>query len=107
MVRVNWYKQKKSAEHAAAARALDCFSFRDIGCYNLCKEEPYLKDDSKARIPISAGTERLFYDDIMVDVQSNEEDQGNPPLEENSNESDDIEMLRAERNAHLGIQPQP
>jgi len=108
IVRVNWYKQKKSAEHAAAARALDCFSFRETECYNYCKEEPYLKDESSARvrIPISVGTEKPFYDDIMVEV-SNEEDQGNLPREEDLNEgSNDIEMFRAERNAHLGIHPQ-
>lgn len=52
--------KKKDAEHAAAARALDCLSYREGNgilsmSYGLCKEDPYLEDDeSKFRVPSSA-----------------------------------------------------
>jgi len=42
-----WYRKKMMAEHAAAARALDCFLWRESGCqdgsesWRLCVEEPY------------------------------------------------------------------
>lgn len=48
-VAIVWHRKKKDAEHAAAARALDCLSFRDGGgvlsmCYGLCEEDPYLDE---------------------------------------------------------------
>ncbi len=48
-VDIVWHRKKKDAEHAAAARALDCLSFREGGgissmCYGLCEEDPYLDE---------------------------------------------------------------
>lgn len=47
-----WYRTKKEAEEAAAARAYDCFCYRFPSAENrdailenrYCKEDPYLKD---------------------------------------------------------------
>mmetsp|Transcript_10769 Transcript_10769/g.13616 ORF Transcript_10769/g.13616 Transcript_10769/m.13616 type:complete len:299 (+) Transcript_10769:59-955(+) len=51
-VAIVWHRKKKDAEHAAAARALDCLSFRDGGgvssmCYGLCREDPYLDEQGE------------------------------------------------------------
>jgi len=61
-VTIVWYKKKKEAEHAAAARALDCLSYREgmdqrNMCYGLCKEGPYSKGECDILIPISAPDE--------------------------------------------------
>lgn len=50
-VTVNWYCKKVLAEHAAAARALDCLSFREHQlepqrALRFCEEEPYLNSDA-------------------------------------------------------------
>jgi len=53
-----WYRKKKDAEHAAAARALDCLSYRAGGnitdnSYGLCEEEPYLDFEQSFYVPSS------------------------------------------------------
>lgn len=56
--------KKKDAEHAAAARALDCLSYREGGgskSYGLCEEDPYMEDDEcKFKVPSSVPSE--FHD---------------------------------------------
>lgn len=47
MISVVWYRKKSLAEHSAAARALDCLSFREGDgipsmSYGLCIDEPYI-----------------------------------------------------------------
>mmetsp|Transcript_16688 Transcript_16688/g.24992 ORF Transcript_16688/g.24992 Transcript_16688/m.24992 type:complete len:255 (-) Transcript_16688:42-806(-) len=61
-VTIVWYKKKKEAEHAAAARALDCLSYREgmnqrNMCYNLCQEHPYKKGEGDILLPISVPDE--------------------------------------------------
>jgi len=54
-VEVVWYKRKKDAEHAAAARALDCIRLRDSdpSLYpKLCSETPYLDMDEAPLLPL-------------------------------------------------------
>jgi len=68
-VEIVWYKKKKEAEHAAAARALDCLSYREgMGkrnmCYGLCDENPYMKDTFEFHMPISAPDE--VEDEVMT-----------------------------------------
>lgn len=48
-IAVIWYRKKVSAEHSAAARALDCLSFRENNpngllsmSYGLCDDDPYM-----------------------------------------------------------------
>ena len=58
-VKVIWYRKKKEAMNAAAARALDCLTYRDGNgdiamSYGLCKEDPYLIDEHNFLIPLSA-----------------------------------------------------
>lgn len=53
--------KKQHAQHAAAARALDCLSFRegkgvDTMAYGLCKEEPYLSKEDAPPLPSSTPT---------------------------------------------------
>ena len=46
---VVYYNTKKLAEHAASARALDCFSYREHNGtmhYGLCQESPYLPQEA-------------------------------------------------------------
>lgn len=51
---VVWYKKKKWAIEAAAARALDCMSLREeVGTYGLCIEKPYLSPDDAPPLPSS------------------------------------------------------
>lgn len=57
-IEVIWYTKKKYAQHAAAARVLDCYSYRENECnismsYKLCQEEPYSANESMP-IPSSA-----------------------------------------------------
>jgi len=58
-VTIVWCRKKKDAEHAAAARALDCFSYRDGNgvksmSYGLCSEDPYLENEFKFIAPSSS-----------------------------------------------------
>lgn len=69
MVTVVWYRKKKDAENAAAARALDCFSYREgegdkKKSYGLCAEPPYLEHEKICMIPISAPDQ--VYDEVMT-----------------------------------------
>ena len=65
--------RKKDAEHAAAARALDCLSYREGSgimsmSYGLCEEDPYLEDaETKFVIPSSAPPE--FFDWLEISPQ--------------------------------------
>jgi hypothetical protein len=57
-IEVVWYTKKKYAQHAVAARVLDCYSYRDnecniAMCFKLCQEEPYAMNISMT-IPSSA-----------------------------------------------------
>ena len=54
-VEVVWYKRKKDAEHAAAARALDCIRLRESDPSlhpKLCTEIPYLDMDEAPLLPL-------------------------------------------------------
>ena len=68
-VTVVWYRRKKDAENAAAARALDCFSYREGRgekrmSYGLCLEPPYLEEEYLIQIP--AGAPDQAYDEVMT-----------------------------------------
>eukprot|EP00979_Chaetoceros_neogracilis_P017772 scaffold10272_cov276-Chaetoceros_neogracile.AAC.6 len=68
-IKIVWYKKKKEAEHAAAARALDCLSYREgMGqlnmSYGLCEEDPYMKDEYQVHMPCSAPDE--VSDEVMT-----------------------------------------
>ena len=55
LVEVVWYKRKKDAEHAAAARALDCLRLRESDPSlhpQLCSETPYLNPDEAPLLPL-------------------------------------------------------
>jgi hypothetical protein len=57
-IEVIWYTKKKYAQHAVAARVLDCYSYRDnecniVMCFKLCAEKPYMTNMNTA-IPSSA-----------------------------------------------------
>lgn len=75
-VTIVWHRKKKDSEHAAAARALDCLSFREgegvlSMCYGLCDEVPYLEgDETKFVLPSSVPSE--FYDWLEKDPTLNE-----------------------------------
>jgi len=61
-----WYRKKISAEHAAAARALDCLSFRVGGgipsrSYDLCIEEPYMTACEAPLLSTSAPSHLYFH----------------------------------------------
>jgi hypothetical protein len=69
LVTVIWYRKKKDAENAAAARALDCFSYREGNgdtrkSYGLCTEPPYLEHENTCMIPMSAPDQ--VYDEVMT-----------------------------------------
>ncbi len=100
-IQVVWHRQKNHAEHAAAARALDCYSFREGGglkhmSYNLCTEDPYLAnaDQLKMKLPVSA-PESLFTDDIMIQVEPL--DNAEEKVQEDVNMDDD-DMFRCDYN---------
>lgn len=68
-VAVVWYRKKKDAENAAAARALDCFSYREGNgkksmSYGLCAEPPYLENEIEFMVPIGAPDQ--VFDEIMT-----------------------------------------
>lgn len=73
LVEVIWYTKKKLAQHAVAARVLDCYYFRshdfDLNMsLNLCQEKPYPIDMDRAT-PISAPEIRI------VDTKMNTSDE--------------------------------
>ena len=70
--------KKKDAEHAAAARALDCLSFREGNgiktmCFGLCKEDPYLLDDEESKFVIPSSTPAEFFDWLEKPIQMDTE----------------------------------
>lgn len=67
-VEVIWYSKKMKAEHAAAARALDCLSYREgngniVKCYSLCEEKPYLDPTEAPLLPSSIPD--TLYNEVM------------------------------------------
>lgn len=71
-VEVIWFSKKKDAEHAAAANALDCLSFREDGkCYNLCEDAPYRENDRSLVLPSSAPRDEIFSDVVMTEAVAN------------------------------------
>lgn len=51
-----WYTQENLAEHAAAARAIDCYAFREgVDLARLCAEEPYKAGDDGVSQEIGHG----------------------------------------------------
>mmetsp|Transcript_6262 Transcript_6262/g.11840 ORF Transcript_6262/g.11840 Transcript_6262/m.11840 type:complete len:243 (+) Transcript_6262:94-822(+) len=90
IVTVIWYRKKKDAENAAAARALDCFSYREgegdmKKSYGLCTEPPYLEDASICGIPISAPDQ--VYDEVMTQPV-------NRKIKEDHEMDEDTELFR-------------
>jgi len=94
VVVVIWYRKKMQAEHAAAARALDCLSFREGGgvkasmSYGICREDPYNKsrwsrNDENSDVlmggDIHEDEENNAYKTIVEDVLSNDGEQQSQP----------------------------
>ena len=55
LVDVVWYRKKKDAEHAAAARALDCIRLRESGSSllpRLCSDDPYTSAIDAPSLPL-------------------------------------------------------
>ena len=85
--------KKKDAEHAAAARALDCLSFREgegirSMCYGLCKEEPYLDGDDESKFVVPSSMPSTFFDWLEngMDIEVVKEEQPQKQNEENEEE---------------------
>lgn len=102
MISVCWYRKKRDAEYAAAARALDSLTYREGNgqkhmSYGLCEEGPYLVDDDidrKFLIPESAPED--IEDEVMVPVHLQLKECGEESGMDVEVEEDDCNKFRSD-----------
>lgn len=77
VVSIVWYRKKSLAEHSAAARALDCLSFRegdgiDTMSYGLCIDKPYMTASEAPPLSTSAPKDLSY---LLVDEMQSSDTQ--------------------------------